>query len=318
MATAPVNLGLIGLGNWWESRFRPALAKLESRLKVVAIYDNVLVRADQTSREIGAKSMAGATDLIDRSDIQAIMILDAGWPGANLLRLVCERRKPVLWATRCDLPISELQSLYRCVVSHGHTVMPAFPKRCSPASNRLQELMATQLGRPLRVDVSIAPASLQAIPFATNADVGGHNHPPLDPMMEWADWCCYLFRGSPDQTFQATKGQGVRLEFRPTATESNSELRIAELVLSPTAPLLDQPTFDEVYVICERGEARLRGPSEVDWTTNGITTAESLESERSDIEVLLDQFCRRVVGGLIPVPDLSDLYRARLAAIISE
>ena len=39
-------------------------------------------------------------------------------------------------------------------------------------------------------------------------------------------------------------------------------------------------------------------------------TDEELQSERDEQQVMLDLFCRRLVGGLIPVADLSDISRA--------
>ncbi len=38
---------------------------------------------------------------------------------------------------------------------------------------------------------------------------------------------------------------------------------------------------------------------------------EGLATERTETEVLLDHFCRRAVGGLIPVPSLEDFLRAK-------
>lgn len=312
MATAPVNLGLIGLGPCWESRFRPALAKLASKLQVVAVYDNVVSRAEQAARETKARVVGGVSVLADRVDVQALLLLDAGWQGAAVLRLLGGRRKPVLLAARVDVPLAELQQLHQHAVSNGLTIMPAFPRRCTPASNRLQELLATQLGRPLRVEIAISPASLHAVPFATEADFGGQARPLADPLLEWADWCHYLFRAAPQQVTRRGDGQGLRLDFPPLVSNSSlQEPRIAELSLCPNAPISDHPTLDEVHLRCERGDARLLGTTNLEWTADGGTHSEELTAERSETEVLLDHFCRRVVGGLIPVPTLEDLARAR-------
>jgi hypothetical protein len=35
-----------------------------------------------------------------------------------------------------------------------------------------------------------------------------------------------------------------------------------------------------------------------------------LSHDRPEVEVMLDHFCRRVVGGLIPVADLLDICRS--------
>jgi predicted dehydrogenase len=309
MATAPVNLGLIGLGPSWESRYRPVLTKITAKLRVVAIYDNIMSRAEQAARVTGARVVGGVSALADRSDVQALLLLDTGWQGGATLRLLCERRKPILLAARAAVSLPELQQLHADAVSHGQTIMPAFPRRSTPASHRLQELLAAQLGRPLRVEIAISPASLHAVPFATDADFGGQAPPLPDPLLEWIDWSQYLFRAAPQQVTRRGDGQGVRLDFPPHAP---NESRIAELSLCPTAPIADQPQFDEVRLHCERGFARLLGATTIEWTAEGSTQSEELAAERTEIEVLLDHFCRRVVGGLIPVPTLEDLWQAGL------
>lgn len=310
MATAPVNLGLIGLGPFWESRFRPALTKLSAKLQVVAVYDNVISRAEQAARETNARVVGGVSSLVDRADVQALLLLDAGWQDAAILRLLSDRRKPILLAARVDASPSELQQWHHQAVSHGVTIMPAFPRRCTPASNRLQELMATQLGRPLRIEIAISPASLQAVPFATESDFGGQAPPSQDPLLEWTDWCHYLFRTVPKQITRRSDGQGWRFDFPPPSGSPQDD-RIAELSLSPTPPIADQPTLDEVRLHCERGEARLLSSTSIEWSADGNQQSEELTTERTETEVLLDHFCRRAVGGLIPVPSLEDLMRAQ-------
>lgn len=313
MAKAPVNLGLIGLGPWWESRFRPALQKLAARLDVVAIYDSVTGHAEQAARAVEAAVVGGATALADRVDVQAVLVLDLGWGREYVGRMLCQRRKPVLLATTENLPLSELRHWHELASSHGLMVMPALSRRCTPASNRLQELLATQLGRPLRIEVAISPASLHVVPFATEADLGRPVPPPLDPVTEWADWCHYLFRAPVQQATRRANGEGFRLDFPPLAQcgQTDSATRVAELSLCSNAPIADHPLWDEVHLQCEQGTARLQGPTRINWTTAEGTQSEELSAERSETEVLLDHFSRRVVGGLIPVPSLMDLIRVR-------
>lgn len=310
MASAPVNLGLIGLGPFWESRFRPALTKLATKLQVAAVYDNVIGRAELAARETNARVVGGVAALADRADVQALLLLDAGWQDAAILRLLTERRKSILLAARVDASLPELQYWHHQAVSHGVTIMPAFPLRCTPASNRLQELIATQLGRPLRIEISISLASLQAIPFATKSDFGGQTPPPPDPLLDWADWCHYLFRAAPQQVTR--RGDGLHLDFPPLLLTSPPHAsRVADLSLCPTPPIADRPTLDEVRLHCERGQATLLGPTTLEWGDDRNLQSEELTTERTETEVLLDHFCRRAVGGLIPVPSLEDLIRAK-------
>lgn len=109
MASAPINLGLIGLGPFWESRFRPALMKLSSKLHVVAVYDNVVSRAEQAAREMNARVIGGVAALADRANVHALLLLDTGWQGSAILHLLSDRRKPILLAARTEGTLSELQ-----------------------------------------------------------------------------------------------------------------------------------------------------------------------------------------------------------------
>ena len=52
------------------------------------------------------------------------------------------------------------------------------------------------------------------------------------------------------------------------------------------------------------------------WEVGGERVVESLTSDRTDLEVMLDHFSRRVLGSLIPVPTLDDVQAASLAAAL--
>ena len=55
------------------------------------------------------------------------------------------------------------------------------------------------------------------------------------------------------------------------------------------------------------GNATIDSPDTISWNTHSDSITESLTGERSETEVMLDHFCRRVAGGLIPVADLADI-----------
>jgi|GEM_PF-919745 len=66
-----------------------------------------------------------------------------------------------------------------------------------------------------------------------------------------------------------------------------------------------------VRIQCERGRAEIRSASEVAWQVDGQPLeSEKLTSDRSEHDIMLDLFCRRVAGGLIPVPDYFDVSHA--------
>ena len=70
------------------------------------------------------------------------------------------------------------------------------------------------------------------------------------------------------------------------------------------------PTNAQITVDCHDGQALLIGERQIHWQVQSDRRSETLASERSDVEVMLDHFCRRVVGGLIPVADLNDIHRS--------
>ena len=71
-----------------------------------------------------------------------------------------------------------------------------------------------------------------------------------------------------------------------------------------------RPSGVSFTVACERGEAVLEGPAQIRWSVSGEEgKTESLTADRSEVEVMIDHFCRRLAGGLIPIADISDVCR---------
>ena len=64
-----------------------------------------------------------------------------------------------------------------------------------------------------------------------------------------------------------------------------------------------------VPVNCLQGRIEVTSEAELRWQTAEQTTGEQLDRDRNGVEVLLDHFARRVVGGLVPVAGLDDVCR---------
>ena len=54
-----LRVGLVGLGDVWESRHRPALRAMSDRFEVRAVCAEVALRAEMAAREFGAVSVDG-------------------------------------------------------------------------------------------------------------------------------------------------------------------------------------------------------------------------------------------------------------------
>jgi predicted dehydrogenase len=177
-------------------------------------------------------------------------------------------------------------------------------------------LIATRLGRAIEIEID-APAP--AVP----RDEQPLGDRPWDEFVSrLADWCCYVIPTPPAEVSTVSQngngGSAFRFSFaRPRSGGDAPTVNVHLSSENGDAPAEAVPP--RYRVRCERGEAELLPPNRIVWRTAREDADESLVSDRSDVEVMLDHFCRRVVGGLIPVADLEDVRRSyRLARAASQ
>jgi predicted dehydrogenase len=308
-----INLGLIGLGPVWESRYRPVLEKLRHRVRVRAVFDPIASRGEQAAYEFGAVPYQGVTALLTQSDVRGILVLDTSWHGNALLHFVRKARKPAYLAGSLGEDWDEVLALQGLVESEGLLVMPEFSRRFTPATCRLRELMATRLGRPRHI-------SIRAVPPAADApDAVPGQAAETDFLVGLLDWCRYVVRSTAVTLESAPLRQDAPHEGPRSIAIEFAEVR--GLGMRPTVKLelhgRAQPADQNAAVsgvsftvACERGEAVLEGPAQIRWSVSGEEgKTESLTADRSEVEVMIDHFCRRLAGGLIPIADISDVCR---------
>jgi predicted dehydrogenase len=316
-----LKVGLIGLGGEWEKRYRPALLKLRPRLRVQAVYAPVSTQAEQGAAELGCHVASGLLDLLEREDVQAILVLDAAWYGEVPAQFACLAGKSAFLSMgffergpfEHTFPVDRLA---RLAADKGVTLMPDFAHRYTPATSRLRELVATRLGKIVCLDVALSPAGPTSEPPRSNAEV----------LTMAVDWCVSLVGSSPravravPDSGTPANDQALDIDFRvPTAgTEAvtarirTDRTAIVRTTADPSRPAGGNPAsaMFRAQAQCQRGTAILEGPYQVTWESDGERKCESLIGDPADVEVMLDHFCRRVVGGLIPVPTLDDFCRA--------
>jgi predicted dehydrogenase len=306
-----VPVGIIGLSPAWEARYRPALKALGHRIAVRAVFDPVLSRAELAAAELNAVAVGGMLAIARRSDLKALLVFDTGWCGSEALRLLCLAGRPMFVGGALAADEASLDRLRETAAGCGTMVMPELGERYTPATCRLRELIATRLGRPLSIEIE---AHAPAVP------PGGQplgRRPWEEFIARLADWCCYVVPTPPREVAASGNGstgpETIRLSF--AQPRSGGEVPRVEIRLRTAAATDADVSAGAVYrVRCERGEAEITSPSRIQWRTATERAEESLTSERSDVQLMLDHFCRRVVGGLIPVADLTDLRRSRTLA----
>jgi predicted dehydrogenase len=280
------------------------------------VYAPVITHAEQVAVELGCDVAPGIMALIEREDVRALLVLDTAWYSGAPAQFACQVGKPAYLAGRLVhwLPIAN--ALARRAAETGVTLMPDFGHRYTPATSRLRELIATRIGRPLSMVVDAAAPSGQSPGEVTSltplADAA------RDTLAMAIDWCTNLV-GTPPVSVRAAPGgmsdSDLHVEFRRPAAGGDAAVAVIRMT-EEKGPAMPQNALDVAPIVCRaqvrcaHGTASLEGSRNVTWESGKERSAESLASDRPDVEVMLDHFTRRVLGGLIPVPTLDDLCRA--------
>lgn len=298
-----VGLGLIGLGPSWEQHYREPISRLSNRLTIKLVYDSVEARARSVAAEFDARVASSLRQMLSWPTLQGILVLDPGWCATGALELVAMSGKPAFigrTVLRHAMTLSP-NSVTSFLLSRNlqaadidDLLMPELGLRFTPATCRLRELIATKLGRPIRIEIEYDPQSTAA------------------ELAALVDWCSHVMGHRPHPIaltngHAATTPQRV-FEFPPLPgndPKSSSSKRIAKM-----KPRADGEASLQIDVECERGHATLIDRTQILWRCATESREETLHEERTEVEILIDQFCRRALGGLIPIGRISDVWHA--------
>ena len=143
-----LRVGLVGLGDQWDIRHRPALRALADRFDVRAVCGEIGLLASQAAREFGAVSVDGFRALAARDDVDAVLMLAPQWFGPLPILAACDYGKAVYCASALDVQTDQARAIRARIEEAGIAFMLEVPRRHAPATLRLKELIATQLGAP--------------------------------------------------------------------------------------------------------------------------------------------------------------------------
>ena len=312
-----LRVGVVGLGNAWQVRHRAALRALGDRFDVRAVCAEVATRAEQVASEFGAAPVDGFRALTSRDDIDAVLVLTAEWYGPLPILSACEAGKAIYCAAALDIDPRRASEVKQRVERSGVAFMAELPRRHSPATLRLKELIATTLGAPRllfcherqRAEGNGAAAFRPRCPTAVR------------DLLELVDWCRYVVGGEPSSVIgvcprygnEAADYQMMSLDFSPPGSVGKGPL--AQISCSrylrsswPEASSFRPPA--ELQVCCERGVAFVDLPSTLVWFDEAGRHQESLGAERPVGEQMLMQFHRAVTSLIRKTGDLEDAYRA--------
>jgi predicted dehydrogenase len=313
-----IRVGLIGLGDQWEKRHRPALLALSDRFDVRAICCEVAERSRMVADEFNAVAIDGFRAMIERSDIDAVLALAPDWVGPLPLIAASEAGKAVYCSTALDISPDQAGEIRERIDRAGVAFMAEFPRRYAPATLRLKELIATRLGSPYLLFCH------DRMPVESQLDkLRRGEYCPLvwRHIMEQVDWCRYIVGCEPDSVLSAGYNspgdkekfyQMVSLEF-PESHEGIkplAQLSLGHYIPARWADALTYRRPASIQICCQNGMAFLDLPSTLVWFDNGGQHTESLESEKPIGEQMLSQFHRSVTSLVRQKTNLIDAYRA--------
>ena len=319
--------GIVGLGEAWEARHRPALRALSDRFEVRAVCCEVAHLAEQAARDFGACEVDGFRALCARDDVDVVLILAPEWYGPLPVLAACDYGKSVFCGAALDFDDpAQAHHLRERVEQSGIAFMAEFPRRLSPATLRLKELIATRLGPPKLLFCH----RRSSIEPGTPPQRRGRNCPTmLREMIEQVDWCRYVIGQNPTSV--------VGIEHGNLDTSDGDDYRMMSLDYSAAGKLGEGPIAQiscgrympsawpeavafrppaALQVCCERGIAFIDLPATLVWFDAAGRHMESLDSERPVGERLLMHFYRAVTSLVRRADDLEDAYRA-LATVLA-
>ena len=311
-----LGVGIIGLGNRWESRYLPAIRTLADRFEVRAVCEQVSHRARRAAAELNAMSADGFRVMANRDDVDALLYLADQWYGPTPILAACDAGKAIYSAASLPGPRDEIDHLLARVEQSGIAFMAELTRRHAPATVRLKELIATRLGPPQMVFCH------QRVP-----------HPPDEKweqaeyfrrnLIEMIDWCCYVIDRPPSSVVSvrhaaserpvASDYQMMSLDFSSDAMPGAgplAQISSGQYIPSRWEEAISFRPPAALQVACQRGIAFIDLPAGLVWFDDAGRHQESLESERPVNESMLLQFHRATTSLVRRIGGLGDMVRA--------
>src|SRR5258705_997577 len=98
-----LRVGIVGLGQAWETRHRPALRALSDRFEVRAVCCEVAHLAEKVAHEFSAQEVDGFRALASREDVDVVLILAPEWYGPLPVFAACDNGKSVYCGAALDI-----------------------------------------------------------------------------------------------------------------------------------------------------------------------------------------------------------------------
>jgi predicted dehydrogenase len=308
-----LRLGIIGLGRRWQQRYKPALRALRNQFAIRVVCDEVQERAAREAKQIGCGHAAGPTQLLERDDVDAVLLLARQWFGLWPVERARQFGKPVLCSSSLELDDAYADELHRKVRESRLPIMVELLPRSAPITTRLLQLFNAELGPPRFLLCDVRRSGWPA----GRAEPAGAPEPPSIAGLfggngiALLDWCTSLLRAEPiGVTASSLRSSGFSSVFLEFFGGRGVQLLCRKALASKPIARLE--------ALAERGSAVVEWPHQVSWSTQQGSYSHALRGGRPLTQALLERFREAVQNGRRMEPNLDDAYRLlrwlRLAA----
>jgi predicted dehydrogenase len=304
-----VRVGIIGLGRHWRRRYLPALLALRDRFQVRSVCDQMPQRSAEKARRLGCKPAGGPTEMLERDDIDALLLIDRQWYGLWPLEPAARAGKPVFCRPSLELD-PHADALHKRVQEAQLPVMVELAPRLAPATMRLRQLLEGTLGSAQSVYCRFG----QCYRERRRPAPAYHRAPSIlgAEGIALLDWCTTILGSEP---------ASAHLTGEDTATFANLLLdwpdgRTAQITRWRTragTALPRSATGDwrspRLQVLAARGTVTVELPNRVSWADAEGQHRLILPATRPLAELQLEAFHTALMTGQPPRPSLSDAHR---------
>ncbi len=237
---------------------------------------------------------------------------------------------PAMWRRFFPAAI-RLQELFATEIGQPHEINIDLAGQLTSAPTDLRRAATTAAGSTLeslvgwldlcRTLFRAFPTSASVTPVSKSGDAAALGNRLFEFRIEYPP-----LAASSDASGRQGENAGgnriARLTLRETGSDKTGTTTefVQNLLAGGRPPALVTPTIltadastpwvPVVKLDCEGGSAELTSTTQISWQLSSAKpTHETLNADRSEEEIMLDIFCRRVVGGLVPVADMSDIIR---------
>jgi predicted dehydrogenase len=289
-----LRVGIIGLGPTWE-RYHLPLRRLRDLFDVRCVYDQRPHRGEAAARDLGCGVAGGPMDLLERPEVEALLLLDRQWFGLWPLGQACRLGKPVYCAPSLVHDDAHADGLRVKVAAGNALVLMALSPAATLARLRAHDLLNRRLGPARLVRCEWVTPRRQTTP----ATADGLCAPAVLALLYE---CASLFETEPVSVWTtAAEGAGfgnVLLEFGGGRAAQVS--RWAGFDVSPRC---------RVQVVGEKGTVEAELPRDVRWQDRDGWHTQRLPGQSPRLR-LLERFFVAVRSGQRPQPDLAATHRA--------